>query len=81
MKGSLRDLKVDLELAILPSRLGITILRHPPLMKETLGVVAIVGVGRTQRRGWRKRYSVRRLTGPGERTKTVIYNKPIGESE
>ena len=46
MKGSLRDPEVDLELAILPSRLGITILSRPPLMKETPGIIAIVGVGR-----------------------------------
>ena len=46
MKGSLRDPEVDLELAILPGRLGITILSHPPLMKEMPGVVAIVGVER-----------------------------------
>ena len=46
MKGSLRDPEVNLELAILPSHLRIMILSHPPLMKKTSGVVAIVGVGR-----------------------------------
>ena len=49
MKGSLRDPEVDLKLSILPSHLSITILSHPPLMKETPGVIAIVGVERIRR--------------------------------
>ena len=46
VKGGLRDPKANLQLAVLPSHLEIAILSHPPLMKETLGIVAIVGVGR-----------------------------------
>ena len=46
VKGSLRDPGVNLQLAILPSCLGITILSHPPLMKIALGVVTIVAVER-----------------------------------
>ena len=46
MKSSLRDLEVDLKLAIFPSCLRIAVLSHPPLSEKTLGVVTIVGVGR-----------------------------------
>ena len=49
VKGGLRDPEVNLQLAILPSHLGITIMSHPPLMKVEPGVIAIVGVGRIRR--------------------------------
>ena len=81
VKGGLRDPEANLQLVILPRRLGIAILSHPPLMKAASGIIAIVGVGRIRRRGQHRRCSVRRLAGPGKGTKTVIHNKPIGESE
>ena len=46
VKGGLRDPEANLQLAVLPSRLRITILGHPPLMKVAPGVVSIIGVGR-----------------------------------
>ena len=46
MKGRLRDPEMDLKLAVFLSRLGITVLGHPPLSEETSGVIAIVGVRR-----------------------------------
>ena len=49
MKGSLRDPKVDLELAIFPSHLVIAVLSHPPLVKKMPGVVTVVGVRRIRR--------------------------------
>jgi len=81
MKSSLRDPEVDLELAIFPSCLGIAVLSRPPLSEKTLGVVAVVGVERIQRRGRHRRCSIRGLASPGERTKTIIQNEPIDESE
>ena len=81
MKGSLRDPEVDLEPAIFPSRLGIAVLSHPPLMKNMPGVIAVVGVRRIRRQGQHRRCGVRGPTGPMERMKTVIHNKPIDESE
>jgi len=81
VKGGLRDPEANLQLVVLPSHLEITILSHPPLMKVAHGGVAIVGVGRIRRRGRHRRCSIRGPTGPGERTKTVIHNKPVGESE
>jgi len=42
MKSSLRSPEADLELAILPSHLGIAVLSRPPLPKEVPGVVAVV---------------------------------------
>ena len=81
VKGSLGDPEVNLQLAVLPSHLGITVLSHPPLMKAASGIIAIVGVGRIRRRGQHRRCSVRRLAGPGKRTETIIYNKHVGGSE
>jgi len=49
MEGSLRDPEANVKLAVLPSRLRITVLSHPPLMKVTPGVIAIVGVRRIRR--------------------------------
>ena len=49
MKSGLRNPKVDLELAILLSRLGIAVLSHPPLLEEAPGIVAIVRIGGIQR--------------------------------
>ena len=46
MKSSLRDPEADLELAILPCRLGIAVLSRPPLSEKTPSVVAVVGVRR-----------------------------------
>ena len=42
MKGSLRDLEADLELAIFLSHLGIAVLGCPPLSEEALGIVVVV---------------------------------------
>jgi len=42
MKGSLRNLNADLELAIFLSCLGIAVLGHPPLLEEASGIIAIV---------------------------------------
>ena len=81
MKGSLRDLEVDLELAIFPSRLGIAVLSHPPLSEKMPGVVAVVGVRRIRQRGRCRRCRIRGLTGPRKRTKTVIQNEPMGKLE
>ena len=72
---------MNLQLAVLPSHLRIAILSHPPVMKVASGVVAIVGVGRIQRRGRHRRCGIRRPTGPRKRTKTVIHNKSVGELE
>ena len=49
MKSGLRDPEANLQLAVLPSRLGIAILSHPPLMKVAPGIIAIVGVERIRR--------------------------------
>ena len=42
MKSGLRNPKVDLELAILSSHLGVAVLSRPPLPKEAPGVIAVV---------------------------------------
>ena len=68
-------------MAILPSRLGIAILSHPPLMKVAPGVISIIGVGRIRRQSRNGRCGVRRTVGPRKRTETIIHNKPVGESE
>ena len=68
-------------MAGLPSRLEVTVLGHPPLMKVAPGVIAVVGIGGVRRRGRHRRCGVRRPAGPGKGTKTVIHNKPIGELE
>ena len=81
MKSSLRDPEADLELAIFPSHLGIAVLRHPPLSEKTPGIIAIVRVRGVQRRGQRGRCSIKGLTGPRKRTKTVIQNESIDKSE
>jgi len=81
MKGGLRNPEANLQLAVLPSHLGIAILSHPPLMKVAPGVVAIVGVRRIRRRGRHRRCGVRRPAGPRKRTETVIHNKPVDESK
>ena len=44
-EGSLRGLEAALKLTILPSCLGVMVLGRPPLLEETSGVIAIVGVG------------------------------------
>jgi len=49
MKSGLRDPKADLELAILPSRLGIAVLSHPPLSEKTPSVITVVRVGGVRR--------------------------------
>ena len=49
VKGGLGNPEVNLQLAVLPSRLRVTILGHPPLMKIASGVVAIVGIRRIRR--------------------------------
>ena len=73
--------EVNLQLAGLPSRLGVTVLGHPPLMKVAPGVVAVVGIRGVRRRGRHRRCGVRRPAGPRKGTETVIHNKPVGESE
>ena len=49
MKGSLGNPEVNLQLAVLRSRLGVTVLSHPPLMKIAPGVIAVVGIRRIRR--------------------------------
>ena len=49
-EGDLRGPEVNLKLTVPPSCLGVTALGYPPLLKEMLGVVAIIGVGGVQRR-------------------------------
>ena len=49
MKGGLRDPEVDLKLAIFSSCLRIMVLGYPPLLEETPGFVAIVGIRVVQR--------------------------------
>jgi len=49
MKGSLRNPKMDLELAIFLSRLIIAVLGCPPLPEETPGVVVVIGIRGVQR--------------------------------
>ena len=58
----MRGLEVALKLTVLSSCLRVTAHDRPPLPKETLGVVTIVGV-RGVRRG-SSRHRGRRLTGP-----------------
>jgi len=72
---------MDLKLAVLLSRLRIMVLGRPPLSEKTPGIVAVVGVGRIRRRSRHRRHSVRGLTGPRKRTKTVVQNESIGKSE
>ena len=81
VKGGLGNLEANLQLAVLPSRLGVTILSHPPLVKIVSGVIAVVGIGRIRHRGQHRRCGIRRPAGPGKRIETVIHNKPIGGSE
>ena len=49
VKGGLGNPEVNLQLAILPNRLGVMVLSHPPLMKIAPGIVAVVGIGRIRR--------------------------------
>jgi hypothetical protein len=65
VKGGLGNPEVNLQLTILPSRLGVTVLRHPPLVKITPGIVVVVGIGRIQRRGRHRRCGVRGLPALG----------------
>ena len=44
-------------------------------------VVTVVGIKRIRRQGRHRRCGVRRPAGPRKRTKTIIHNKHIGESE
>jgi len=44
MKSGLRSPETDLELAIFSSRLGVAVLSHPPLPKETPSIVAVVRI-------------------------------------
>ena len=81
MKGRLRHLETDLKLAIFPSCFGIAVLGRPPLSEKVPGVIAVVRIGGVRRRGWHGRCNVRGPAGPRKRTKTVIHNKPVGESE
>ena len=46
VKGGLGNPKANLQLVVLPSCLGVTVLSHPPLMKIAPGVVAVVRVRR-----------------------------------
>ena len=45
MKSGLRSPKMDLELAIFSSRLGVAVLSRPPLLEEALSIVAVVRIG------------------------------------
>ena len=45
MKSGLRSPKIDLELAVFSSRLGVAVLSHPPLPDETLSIIAVVRIG------------------------------------
>jgi hypothetical protein len=49
MKSGLRNLEVDLELAILSSHLGVAVLSHPPLLEEAPGIITVVRIGGIQR--------------------------------
>ena len=49
VKGSLGNPEANLQLAVLPSHLGVTVLSHPPLMKIAPGVIAVVGIRRIRR--------------------------------
>jgi len=40
----LRDPEADLKLVVFPSCLEIMVLGYPPLLEETPGVIAIVGI-------------------------------------
>ena len=84
MKGGLRDPEANLKLTIFPSCLRITVLGCPPLLEETPGVVAIIGIGGVRRRVRRRgsiRYSIVGLTGPRKRTNAVIQDEPIDKLE
>jgi len=81
MKSGLRNPKVDLELTILLSHLGVVVLSRPPLPKEALGIVTVVRVGGVRRRSRSRRYNVRRLAGPGKRTKAIVHDEPRNKVE
>jgi len=81
MKGSLRDPEMDPKLAIFLSHLRIMVLGHPPLSEEALGIIAVVRVRGIRQRGRCRRCSIRGLASLEKRTKTVIQNKPIDQSE
>ena len=74
----MRGPKVDLKLTVLPSYLGVTVLGRPPLLEETPGAIAIVGVGGVRRRIRcdSSRRGGRRLTGPTRSRKSIIEDKP-----
>ena len=46
MKGGLGNPEANLQLAVLPSCLGVMVLSHPPLIKIAPGVVTVVGIER-----------------------------------
>ena len=48
----MRSLEATLKLTVLPSCLKITVLGYPPLLEETPGVIAIIGVRGVRRRIW-----------------------------
>ena len=84
MKSGMRDLEADLKLTIFSSCLRITVLCCPPRSEETLGVVAVIGIGGVRRRVQRRgsiRYNIRGLAGPRKRIKTVIQDEPIDKLE
>jgi len=81
VKGSLRDPEMDPKLAIFLSHLRIMVLGHPPLSEEALGIIAVVRVRGIRQRGRCRRCSIRGLASLEKRTKTVIQNKPIDQSE
>ena len=85
MKGGLRGPEVDLKLIVFSSCLGITVPGCPPLLEETSGVVAVVGIGGVRRRVWRRgsiRCNIGGLTDPGRnRMKAIIQDKPINKLE
>jgi hypothetical protein len=45
MESNLGNSKAGLKLTVLPSCLGVVVVRHPPFPKIAAGVIAVIGVG------------------------------------
>ena len=71
----MRSLKAALKLTILPGCLRITVFGRPPLLEETLGIIAVVGVRGVQRRIWCRggiRCSIGGLVGPRRKWLEIV---------
>ena len=72
---------MNLQLAVVPNRLGIAVLGRRPFSEEAPGIITVIWVGRTQRWSRRGRCSVSGIVSPRKRVKAVIHIELIGKSE